>query len=293
MSLTQSSKLIVAGLVLTGLAAGVFIVMKNRGKKTELPPASLADITACGKPSDDQKISDELLRNLIANAGEHSPEGKLALSRNLTALPDRVIQTLQAKNIKLATESARANLRCIAPGAAPIMGQSLSCITSAPNFGDVLIISTNPGNDAEGKPIRFNEKDIIDSKTLPLVFWRIFENLWNTTEERDLIDEAQASRANNFGRIKRYITEGFKFGPKEQDYYHSEFGGSGTLAPSFNTRTFTLLAANLYCSESSFKRLSGSQPEAVKRFMSTIACSLGKPWHLADNEFKAFCDKKI
>ena len=85
-------------------------------------------------------------------------------------------------------------------------------------------------------------------------------------------------------------TEALNIGPGEQEYYRREFGGAGTKSPAFETRSVVLLASNLYCDGDTFTRLNKQQPEAVKRFMSTFGCALGKPWHQAEADFKTYCN---
>jgi hypothetical protein len=287
--MVKSPKVLVSGAVLLGLIAAGIYYQKKRAANKEEQLAELAEIRSCGSQTSDPKTESAVLRKWFANENDLQSEGKSAFIRNMSALPSQVVKTLEARGIRFALESPRSALICTPSGAPTGSGLRLSCLKSIPSFGEVMIVGADPGVGADGKPLPVNEREIIDGRTLPLVFWSLFEHIWNTAEEFDILDEKVRSRSNSFSRLKRYVSEALTIGPGEQEYYRREFGGAGTKSPAFETRAVVLLASNLYCDADTYARLSKQQPEAVKRFMSTFGCAMGKPWHLAETDFKTHC----
>lgn len=289
MSLSKSPKSIIAGVIIVGVAATAWIVYKKRSAQKDEQLAELADVRSCGADLKDQKAEGAQLKKWLANETELQSEGKQALLRNLSALPPQVIKTLESRNIRFAWESLRSGLTCAPSGAGANVGLRFSCLKSTSNYGDVMIFGSDPGTGADGKPLPPNEREIIDGRMLPLVFWSLFEQIWNTAEERDLVADNARSRSNDFSRLKRHVSEALTIGPGEQEFYRREFGGAGTRSPAFDTRATVLMAANLYCDADTYARLQKQQPEAVKRFMSSFGCALGRPWHLGEADYNSYC----
>jgi hypothetical protein len=289
MSSWKAPKLIIGSLVIIFISLAIWFVGQKKTETKQDQLAQLAEIRRCGPATTEEGVESRLIKKWVVNDSELQAEAQSSFLRNFSALPQRALKALENKKIRFAWESLRSDLTCSPPGSGAAVGLRFSCLKSTPKHGDVVILGSEAGMGPDGVELVTNQKDIIDGRMLPLVFWGLFEQLWNTAEDRELIDGNTRSRANDFTRLKRYVSESLKIGPAEQEFYRREFGGAGIKSPAFATRSVVLLASNLYCDGETYARSERQQPEAVKRFMSTFGCALGKPWHLAEADFKSSC----
>lgn len=276
-------------------ALGVFLIRHFSPPPAKDILAPQADIRRCGPGNlgPDQEM--RLAAEWVANPKDPSDEVKRAVARVLLSLPERVLTVLKSpattgdrSPIKIALDQGKWPFMC---ADSERSGGRLAntCLKAVPGIGRVLLLGRTTILSPDGRLRQLSDADFVDQTLLPVIFWLAFERLGNLRDEKPVLPETEVSKSNVFSQMKYHIVSGYKFSPEEETFYLREFGASSTATPTFVNRTLALTASNLHCHAESFARLEKTQPEAVKRFMSAMGCSLGKPWHMSEEDFSKLC----
>lgn len=232
----------------------------------------------------------------VANSRDLSEAARRAIARTLQALPARILSVLRAPPIggnvntpiKIAVDQGKWPYLC-AESERASGREATSCLKNIAGIGRVLVIGRASLIASDGRQRQLSDEELVDQTLMPAIFWLTFERLANLRDEKPMLPETETSKSNIFSQMKHYIADGFKFSPEEENFYYRQYGMAGTATPAFVNRTVALTASNLYCDLESFDRLQKNQPEAVRRFMSSMGCGLGKPWHMSDEDFSKHC----
>ena len=274
--------------VIAATAGGIFLVDYLSKPKDQEHLAPAANVRQCGVLPKSVEAEREFIKTWLVGVDKVTANGKLALVRTISALPEKVQATLKERNIRFSVDAGFGPYSCTADEKSTVRASS-SCLKSTPKDGEVLVVGYSQLIQPDGKPRDMADDAIIDESLMPVTFWLMFEKLLKPDDGEGFLDQSVVSKENVMDQIKRYVVGGYNFSPEEQDFYRREFGAGGVETPAFVSRTLTLTASSLYCDSESYGRLGKSQPEAVKRFMSSFGCALGKPWHLEEKEFGSLC----
>ena len=151
---------------------------------------------------------------------------------------------------------------------------------------------------------KYTPESQIDEALLPGVFSLVYDYFWFSPEQKrkEILDGMGASNGNKtFDASARPLSPYQKFDfwryttisklkfSSDSDFPFFEFQGSGPLSASFVRRSLNLLSRDYYCRPDSHKNFADTQPDFYKEFSNSIACILGKPWFMKDEEFKTNC----
>lgn len=250
--------------------------------------APLAETRLCGAPLSDAAKESDLIKDWIVSDEDLSSSAKSSLAHTISALPLGITKSFAARGIRIAFGQDKEPFSCGSPNVTQQFGKGSSCIKQLPDYGEVLILAPMNVENSEGNRTNTSLEERIDRALMPALFWTTTEYLWAIPKRATLTD-SEPHLANRFEAAKTQVARALKFSSDEQDFYRRDFGASGTENPQFATRSVTLLSAALYCDALSYSRLAASQPDAVKIYMSTFGCALGKPWHMADAAYKSLC----
>lgn len=284
--------------VVTATAAGLYLTKVFLKPKDQDILAPMADVRECGPKNLADNQSSKTLSQWVTQVEGLSADAQSALARNLQALPDGATKALEQSRFKIALSRGDAPYTCVVydqppnkskASAMPLMTAE-NCLRSTGKGDTTLVLGRPQLLNPDGTPRYLQDEDLVDESLLPTVFWALFEGLYQPSDLGSIkLDQEAASATNISSTIARHVVSAYNLTPEEKQYYLKAFGAAGTETPSFLRRTLALTAAAAYCSQESFARLQNQQPEVSRRFMSIYGCTLGKPWHLADDDFSKFC----
>lgn len=277
--------------VIAATAGGIFLVdyLSKPKDQDYLAPAS--NVRQCGQKPKLIEAEREFIKTWLVGVDKVTANGKIALIRTISALPEKVLATLKERNIRFSVDAGFGPYTCTADEKSSNRA-SISCLKSTPKDGEVLVLGYSQLIQPDGKPRVMTDDAVVDESLMPVTFWLMFEKLLKPDDGESFLEQSVVSKENVMDQVKRYVVGGYNFSPEEQDFYRREFGAGGVETPAFISRTLTLTANSLYCDGESYARLGKSQPEAVKRFMSSFGCALGKPWHMEEKEFVSLCPQR-
>ena len=283
--------------VMGATAIGIYITTILSKPKIQEFIAPMAEIRQCGPTAVASDQERKLVAEWVSQEGKIPSETKNAIARTIKSLPDGVLKALQNKHVKITLDRGESPYTCTvydkssdkSRQASIPLRSATNCLRTVGKDSIALVLGFSQHVAADGKPRAMTEKDVINETLLPVIFWTLFEGVYKATDAANRLEQDNPSISNISEQVKRYIVSGFKFSKEEQEFYLREFGAAGIETPAFASRTLVLTATNLYCSEESYARLSKSQSEATKRFMSIYGCALGKPWHMQDVDFSSIC----
>jgi hypothetical protein len=288
MKLTRKFYLAAAGWVIFGSAIGIYVYDQWTRNEEKEALAPFAAPRTCGqdKVLTDKELDGEAAKWLVNQKATPRDLQKVLL-RNLAALPDAAVRTLLHNRIRFAVETNQAPYTCASQNTAQTPG-GISCVKATPREGLFAVLSYPQSVSPDGSALKTPPPEQLESIILPVSFWVLFQGVWRVENPKPPMDN-EISPTNRLLTLKKYVVSAYKFTAGEEDYYHKYYTASGRQSPTFLTRSLILTASNLYCSKIAYENLSNLEPDAVRRFWEVYGCELGKPWHMADDEYKKIC----
>jgi hypothetical protein len=257
-------------------------------RKTVKP--QFATSTSCGDPASKKSLSQILDLANVPSAAE------AALRENASAIPGHIVELLERNKFKISAKKEKTTFRECQYNSSSVAGRTQICVE--PRGRKIYVVLRD---EEKGK---YTASSQISEALLPSLFSLTYDHFWPLAaheKQTALENKMKPSHDQPFDASEKPLTEFKKFvfwrysaisklnlfsNPTDP---YIEFDGSGNFSPSFVRRSLNLFSTAFYCRPDSQKQFLENQPDFYKEFSESLACVLGKPWFMKDEEFNRNC----
>ena len=252
--------------------------------------APVAQVAACG----DLSLKSEVKPILDAASFSANKIIESSLKENASALPSYVIELLKKNGFEISAVPADQSPSPCSFAVDSPRGRPLLCVNLEKKR---LTIVLKKDHDAED-----SSDSQINAALLPGVFSLVYDYFWHLQDDHNP-NFAISSPGKPIDASEKPLNDYQKFSFwrdrtmaslklfSNPEWPYLDFEGSGPLSPSYARRGLNLLSNEYYCRPESHQKMAERHPEFYKEFSESLACVLGKPWFMKDEDYLSNCPK--